>query len=911
MKRVVLASVISVLIIASIAVGYFYYQQVKSPSLEAINAIPPDASIIIDIRNMVELNEKLQKSEIWKSLNEIPELSELNDEFTYLDSCLKANNELLAHISSYPLLISVHAIKANKPDVVLYMNLPRFNQESFVNDMLQKFSTVELNAGKRTYEGVVIREIKYGNAKTSFSYTVSKGLFIGSHTAFLVEDAIRQLKTGQSFKSEKAFSKVYESAGKLVDANVYVNYRNIGRFMNIFASDANLSSIRRAFAFSSWSEFDLKLRPDIIMLNGLSTAFDSTKFLYSISSQTPVALNISTIAPKRTAMFVSLGLSKPSEYFSKLGAYQNAVQLSSRMTMIDQVNKKYKIDLTEQLTSWVDQELAYLITEASSVNYNNNAFVLARVKEPQSARKALRTISEAIAKDEKTQVKEELYKGFVIGYLSISQCLSSVYGPMFEKIDKPFYTIIGNFVVYSNQASSLRAFIDDNVNAKTLSTDPSYRAFAENVTSTSNCYMYLNVQRSSYILKSLASENTYKFIEKYADVLQKFDAIAYQASSSTGLVNNLILARYSKQKMDKDVDLLWAAQLDTSVSKPPIALINSTNNNYDIAVQDDANNLYLLDNSGEILWKKPLTEPILGTIQQIDLFKNGKLQLIFNTPTKLYVIDRNGAYVGNYPIRLPAEATTGIAVFDYDKNRDYRIFVACANKMVYVYQSSGKPVAGWGFNKPIGDVTHPVQHFVAGGKDYLLLSDDNGKTYMLDRRGEKRTEVKGMISRAANSQFTLENSSSNFYFVVTDTAGNIYSLFPDGSIQTKTVRTFNADHTFLFEDNQKLDKRNYIFLDSNTLEVYDRDNTLVFGKAFDKDILHSLRYFPAATGPGTLGIVAATSNEIYLIQNDGSFANGWPLKGSTPFQIIDLNSDGNKNVIVGSYDGNVYVYTME
>jgi hypothetical protein len=89
----------------------------------------------------------------------------------------------------------------------------------------------------------------------------------------------------------------------------------------------------------------------------------------------------------------------------------------------------------------------------------------------------------------------------------------------------------------------------------------------------------------------------------------------------------------------------------------------------EILVQDKLNNLYLINNMGRVVWKYPLEAPILGEIAQIDLFKNNKLQYLFNTTHKIHLLDRNANPVANYPISLPATATNGLTVYDYDKEQ--------------------------------------------------------------------------------------------------------------------------------------------------------------------------------------------------------------------------------------------------
>ena len=77
-------------------------------------------------------------------------------------------------------------------------------------------------------------------------------------------------------------------------------------------------------------------------------------------------------------------------------------------------------------------------------------------------------------------------------------------------------------------------------------------------------------------------------------------------------------------------------KLDADVLMPPQFVSNHITNEKEIAVQDINNNLYLIASNGNILWKKQLNGAILGKIEQVDMYKNGKLQLAFTTKNHLY-----------------------------------------------------------------------------------------------------------------------------------------------------------------------------------------------------------------------------------------------------------------------------------
>ena len=72
----------------------------------------------------------------------------------------------------------------------------------------------------------------------------------------------------------------------------------------------------------------------------------------------------------------------------------------------------------------------------------------------------------------------------------------------------------------------------------------------------------------------------------------------------------------------------------------------------DIVVQDENNVLYLFSNTGDLFWKKQLSGPVIGEIEQVDLYKNRRLQMVFRTPDRFIILDRNGKIVSPFNLSL-------------------------------------------------------------------------------------------------------------------------------------------------------------------------------------------------------------------------------------------------------------------
>ena len=167
---------------------------------------------------------------------------------------------------------------------------------------------------------------------------------------------------------------------------------------------------------------------------------------------------------------------------------------------------------------------------------------------------------------------------------------------------------------------------------------------------------------------------------------------------------NLVCKEVNKTKPSAGlVSQILQIQLDELVLNEPQFFSNHRTGGKDIVVQDINNVIHLISNNGKILWSKQLQGPILGKVEEVDILRNGKKQLIFATKNYVQVLDRNGRSVSPFPLKFKDDITQPLSVFDYDNNRKYRFVVTQGNE-VYMYDSKGKTVKGFKFkntNSPI------------------------------------------------------------------------------------------------------------------------------------------------------------------------------------------------------------------
>lgn len=909
--------IITGILIAACLAGAIYWftytREVSTPIGEGINAIPANAALIFESKHAKNTWKKLSQTNImWEELLGTETFAKLNVQAQYIDSILNSNPTVSNLLDDHSVLISAHVFEKNTIRFLFVYSLPNLTYRSELEDFLEKVNNNHPLVYKE-FEEAEIGTIS-ASGKAPLYFTFQNGTLIMSTQEMLVQDAVKQLKSGHSLATDKSFTKVLSTAGKNVDANIYVNYKTFPGMLDHLLSPLLKKDADELAGFADCSGWDVAIKPNALMLSGFTYSSDSvpSNYLNVFSRQKPQSIEISRVIPAKTALMVFFGISNMDTFHSDYKKYLGAKkQLPAYTSFITGINNKFHTDLEKSMLDWMDNEIALIVTEPSSENYSPNSFAVIHSANTDEALTALNTLTDSVNALNNEKADTSSFREHTISHLNIPELFPNLLGSAFAKVENNFFTSLGDYIVFGNSREALQSFINDYENNKTLANDKNYLAFSENISTEANLYIYSAIARSSNIYDNLLSDDFSKSMNRQLELLHKFEAGAIQFSSNNKLFYSNIYLKYNPV-YKQETGTLWESKLDTTLSAKPYLLINHNTKAKEVFVQDDANKIYLISNTGKVIWTKQLHEKIMSDVLQVDVLKNNKLQLLFNTSTTIYMYDRNGNDMKGFPIKLKSPATSAISVVDYENNRDYRIFVACENKSILCYKATGEPVDGFRFGKTANPVYLPLQYFNAGNKDHLCAIDMKGKIYILDRKGETRIRLKEQMAQGIRN-FYIEpgRDYAKSYIVAADTLGNTIRISLTGDKEKIKFQDFETSPYFEYRDINNDKTKEYIFLTRRELKVFSQDKSLLFNYVFTGNINQAPQFFLFPDGTARIGVVSEAAGELYLFNNNGSLYNAFPLRGKTPFSIGDLNNEGSFNLITGSADNSIYVYQLQ
>ncbi|MCF8227102.1 MAG: hypothetical protein K9J30_14590 [Bacteroidales bacterium] len=917
-KRLLTGSLIAVVIAV---VLYFFVLDDKESfhSISAAEAVPSNVILFVDNIDYEYFRDDFFTTNLlWQELLKYSYYAGLDSSVGNINNIIEKLSLLQDGIGKDALSISLHMI-GNKKIVPLFLlelkgNVSFANIEEEMNGLLGR----ENAFSQRKYEGVNINEVTIDGNRglEKLFYTIKDGILMIASIDILLEESIRSIDTKGGIYSHKGFREVASTAGKYVQGNLYVNYSRLNQLFDpIFKNQAGIRS-ELLSRMATWGEFDIDIDDEMVVLNGMTYADDSTStWLNLFKDQDPVRLEVTSYIPSGVTEFLSVGISN-TETFRK--RFYDHLKYAGEYQVFKRTDGILKDKLGESplntLLNLLGNEIVWFVIDPLN-NGSPEEVVVYELNSRSEAKDKLGNWAGLLVGSDQGQVDQNISQ-----YRLDDQTIYSIYAMnqklydqlVLDKFIKSYFAFYDNYLIFSDSKDAIKRTIYQNVLHKTLINESYFEPVSNLMSSKMNLIFFIRPEPYMSLNGHNFNDGVLTDLNEWLPTLRKTAGIVIQYSSEDDIFYSNLSVDFSSGVRENALTV-WESLLDSIVIAKPSLVVNHNTGDREILVQDAGNTLYLLNSTGRILWKLRLKGPVLSEFFQIDYYSNGKLQYLFNTSEALHLIDRNGNYVERYPVRFRANATNGMALFDYDKRQEYRIFVACEDRKVYCYDIQGNMVTGWGFDKTEGTVVNPVQHFRIRDKDYIVF-DDEKRVYMMNRRGKERVHMKDPVKTSKKNQFyfNMDLEKDTPQLVTTDPQGNVIGIYFDGNQRRMLENEASEDHLFISTDLDQDGKSEYIFSDENEIEVIESNGKRLFSFKIKSDISTLPDVYQFSSSELKIGITDKETNNIYLLNSDGTLYEGFPLKGNSRFSIgYFAGSDSRFNLIVGSRNSFLYNYSIE
>jgi len=735
---------------------------------------------------------------------------------------------------------------------------------------------------------------------------VHKGVFLGSFDESHVREAIDQMNNGAPVSQNEQFKKLEISAGKNVDANIYLNYPALSEVALSLTGNDYRDLVQNLGTLGSWSETDLIVNPDEILLTGYTMTSGDDSRLLDLFRQEPQAIKIPEILPYDISVMVHLAFENFNRYYTSRRNYE---QQNHLLKAADSLTLALKLqtgtDVQGYFFPWLGHEVA-LATRGDASDTASYRYVIIHANDIKAAADSIARLNAKLKSPKKKKYEEEL-EDYLIRYLDVPGLFPVLFGPLFKDLNCPYYFTIRDYVIFANSLEALKYLITNFYVQKTLAINPNFRSFSNGISEKSNVFFYCNTRKSLTTVANFLNNELSESIKNNIATYKTFEGIAVQFSFTNDMFYTSIYLRHNPTYAE-ELPSGWVTELSGKVIGEPVFIRNDQTGKLNVILFDDLNNMYLVDHFGKISWKTPLIDSPISQVYIVDYFRDGKKQFLFNTPYYIYLIDFNGNYVGDYPVKLMAPATNGVSVIEYGEKKDYHLLLALSDNRIYNFDISGNQLEGWEKVSTAQEVDQPVEHLSVGGKDYLFITDEAGNVSIVNTKGEQKIKLKSGFVKAKKSRFYVNQTNSKGLFITTDIKGKLVYIDENGKLERTDFGDFSANHFFLYEDLTKDDSKDFIFVDQYRLKVLDRFKETIVEYPFPGIVTEPPLTFKSAGGEILIGVISA--GKLFFFNQNGEVYKGNNFTGNTPFIVGSLNNDGKINLLIG--EGNRLVnYLLE
>jgi hypothetical protein len=892
---------IFIVIVIAIAIAGIWYallelqKRSSDQHVDMYSLIPNDAFAVV---HFMDSNNMLQGLKDSSSISE-PIISALwgkvpDQIFAQLDSFKITNPNLFYKISNNQCIISLHQRPENKFN---YLFQFRLKENAAINEINSTISSI-LNIVTQIpydYLGHQIWTADFVRNEKIY-WALFKGSVLISTRKQLLEQSITNYSTERGLDKNPEFAKIRNTAG-LHNDNLFIDLQRI--HLLVPESFSQKSMPLGLFSnLANWGAYDIITFENQIMLNGyLAQCLSKNCFLSAIKNQGNFNDEVLNYVPEKTKMLSIIGVKNMPQLSENLKNYfANSEYFAEHLKDIAfwEENLEIKINQTQE---FVKGSLGYGYIKDLD---NDFSFFLAEIQNPKEFLQHL-ALNEISDENEVEYSIDYELQNQSYNYYSIPdnvKFFKILTGGLISQ-QYNLFTISDNVLIAASDSSQLDYIINSKNQGNSIKNNTTFQKTYNSFHKTSNYFFFSTIPLDDKNSDFLLSNAAHRFMNDNKANLSRFGIIGIEISEHRdGLFYNVI-SLFDKKDAQLNKQFQWETHLNTVIHKGPFLVNNHLDGSKEIILQDKLNNLYLINIEGEILWKQQISGPIMSDIFQVDIFKNNRYQYLFNTRNFLHLIDRNGQYVSGYPVRLKTPVTTGLALFDYDNNKNYRIIIPNENRTIYNLTITGRAVEGWNAFKTNDTISYTAQHIKLEGKDFLFFKDNKGQLYVTDRRGNKRLSIPKNIVISKNSAIYSGNDGIKSFIITTGETGEIIKVYLDGTVKKTTIKHFSENHQFLFGNFINDEDKEYIFVDSGILAVFNDDGVELFTKNFDENSNLMLGNILISDDTYYIQVTDIENEKIYLINNNGEVKDSFPLSGNRPIIIEESNIDQSVLIIIG------------
>ncbi len=316
-------------------------------------------------------------------------------------------------------------------------------------------------------------------------------------------------------------------------ANLFLNFNHMPSLLRNILNNkltGELSIFNKQNAFAA---FNYNFSKEKLLFTG-NTIVNEQQNYFSLFKNLPAQkLAITNILPRNTANFTIYAINDYLVWQKELNKWLELIKENEKINgKMQEINEKYRLDLQQVLPKYLKNQF---VTFQLNTGEKFGAIALSNGEKLNQFLLDLST---------EYDLDVRIFKETGLPF--------SFYGEPFRKFDRPFYTIIDNYLIMANNASSIQAFLNSYRTNKLLINDDEYISFNNQLSSSATISFYVNNKNSNDIFGRNLKMPYYKQYQAESG-LKNYNAFCYQLSGDKDkFLTNLLIFKKVGENNESD-----------------------------------------------------------------------------------------------------------------------------------------------------------------------------------------------------------------------------------------------------------------------------------------------------------------------------------------------------------------------
>lgn len=496
MKKIVF--IIVVLFIAIVSMAYLYFSGLnfeQKTSQHSLYAAAANSSLIFSFENDQSVIDILNGQDLLQDIigeEKLAQLRALNQVLT-LPGPKKAFEHQSVYISLVPGLDKsidfLYSTQIN-PEISADQLLKTLNKNSFEVESDSGLLRLTLNDSTKFYVGTKNNLLVFSTARN----LVRQGLST-------------QVNQANKFAE---FIKSNSRINKNSLAEVYINFETLPQLIKATMPGRLSGELAPLNNQQAYAALVYNFSKEKVLLTGVTASQNKRDYYQLFSNLNAQTTSIQNILPENTASFTAYAIENYPAFKLTLNQwFKDTKKDKGVSSTITTIKNNYRIDIDKTIPNYLKGQF---ITFQLNTSEKIGAIGLSN---GDKLDQLLLELSTTYDED--------------IKQLKVDQVMYSLYGQAFENFKRPFYTIVDNYMVFSNTPGVLKSFLSDYRSNKLLINTENYSHTIAQLPGSSNIQFYLDLANSSRILQQNIYLPFYRHIYS-AKGLKDYASVSFQLS---------------------------------------------------------------------------------------------------------------------------------------------------------------------------------------------------------------------------------------------------------------------------------------------------------------------------------------------------------------------------------------------